>query len=208
MQPWLRMLFFLLVIKPLLAVIMGVNVFGRHHLRGLDQFILVANHNSHLDAAALLNLFPLQRLHRIHPVAASDYFMANRLLAWFSTTFLNVIPISRSGFTRSDNPITRMGEALEQGKSLILFPEGTRGQPEEMAPFKSGVAHLIRKYPQVPVVPVFLRGMGRSLPKGEYVLVPFFCDVVIGPPLYPMGSRDEIVAQLEQAVIRLENQIP
>jgi len=200
-----RLLFFLIFVKPLLFLVVGVNVFGRQHLLGQKQFILVANHNSHLDTLALMNLFPLSQLHRIHPVAASDYFLKNRLLAWFSQTFLNILPIARSQFTRQSNPLTHMGEVLSRGESLILFPEGTRGQPEAMAPFQTGIAHLIKKYPQVPVIPVYLKGMGRSLPKGETLLLPLFCDILIGPAQFFSGTKEEIVHQVQSAVEQLQN---
>jgi 1-acyl-sn-glycerol-3-phosphate acyltransferase len=196
----IRILFFLLMIKPLLAIVLGLNVFGRKNISGCGQFILVANHNSHLDACSLMNLFPLHRLHNIHPVAAGDYFLSNPILAWVSTTLLNIIPIPRDNITKTNNPITKMGEALDQGKSLILFPEGSRGQPEVMSEFKTGIAHLIKKYPTIPVIPVFLKGMGKSLPKGEAILVPFFCDAVIGEPKHYSGNKDEIVGQIQHDI--------
>jgi 1-acyl-sn-glycerol-3-phosphate acyltransferase len=204
MQHFARILFFLLVVKPLLLVILGVNVFQKDNLPKSRQFIMVANHNSHLDALALMNLFPLGRLHHIHPVAAADYFEVNPVMAWFSKTFLNIIPIPRTQLTKSNNPLKRMGEALENGHSLIIFPEGSRGQPEKMASFQTGVAHLAQKFPQVPVIPVFMRGMGRSLPKGEFILVPFFCDLIIGRPLFCSGKKEEILGSLELAMQQLQ----
>jgi 1-acyl-sn-glycerol-3-phosphate acyltransferase len=202
-----RILFFLAVVKPLLLVVLGLNVFGRQHLPQGQQFILIANHNSHLDTLALMNMFPLTQLHRIHPVAAGDYFLKNRLMAWFSQTFLNILPIARSNFTRETNPLTKMGDVLAQGDSLILFPEGTRGEPEIMAPFQTGIAHLIKKYPNVPVVPVFLKNMGRSLPKGEALLLPLFCDALIGPPCHFTGSKDDILAQIQATMSDLQQSL-
>jgi 1-acyl-sn-glycerol-3-phosphate acyltransferase len=194
------------VIKPILLIILGVNVFNAKNLPKNQQFIMVANHNSHLDAVALTNLFPLSQLHRIHPVAAEDYFFSTPLLGWFSSMFFNIIPIPRANISKSNNPLARMGEALEAGHSLIIFPEGSRGAPEEIAPFQTGIAHLIHKYPEIPIVPVFLRGMGRSLPKGEFVLVPFFCDVVIGAPLFCRGNKKEILNTLEKAIHQLQEE--
>ena len=105
--------------------------------------------------------------------------------------------------TKANNPIQRMCEVLKAGHSLIVFPEGSRGSPEAMAPFQSGIAHLIQKYPEIPVVPVYIQGMGRALPKGEFILVPFFCDLMIGEPLYLKGSKPEITQALEEAVCNL-----
>lgn len=207
MRTALQILFFVLFVKPLLSLLIGVNILGRENLSKAPQFILIANHNSHLDTLALLNLFPLSRLRRIHPVAASDYFMSNKILRWFSTTMMNILPIPRSSFTRANNPLTLMGEVLEAGDSLILFPEGSRGEPEQIAPFKTGIAHVLEKYPEVPVIPVFIKGMGKALPRGEMVLVPFFCDMAIGAPRLLQGSRREILQSLETAVYELREEI-
>jgi 1-acyl-sn-glycerol-3-phosphate acyltransferase len=206
MQNFLRILFFIAVVKPFLKLVLGVNVFGKNNLPARGQVILVANHNSHLDAVVLMNLFPLKQLRTVHPVAAADYFMQNAFLAWFSTTFLNILAIPRSGFTKSNNPLTRMGEVLEKGESLILFPEGSRGEPEKMAEFKTGIAHLIQKFPKVPVVPVFTKGLGKSLPKGEAVLVPFFTDIIIGEPRLFTGTKEQILSDLQAAILRLKEQ--
>ena len=126
-QRSVRILFFLLVVKPLLGVVLGMNVFNRHYLPVDHQCVVIANHNSHLDALALMNLFPLRKLHEIRPVAAADYFMTNPVMAWFATTCMNIIPIPRTGITKTNNPITAMEAALAEGQSLIVFPEGTRG---------------------------------------------------------------------------------
>lgn len=201
-----RILYFCFVVKPLLGILLGTNIWGHHNLPNnwSQPFIIVANHNSHLDACTLMNLFPLQKLRQIRPVAAADYFMTNPLLRWVSTVLLNIIPIPRSNITKENNPITKMGQALEAGHSLIIFPEGSRGQPEVMQAFKSGIAHLIKKHPDVPVISVFLKGMGRSLPKGELVLVPFFCDVIIGIPKHYQGSKTEITEALTAEIHQLQ----
>lgn len=205
MQNIVRILFFLLIVRPLLGLVLGINLYGKSNLPKGRQFIMVANHNSHLDTAALLNLFPLSQLQRIHPVAAEDYFNANPLLASFSKICFNILPIPRNNITKSNNPIKRMCEILDAGDSLILFPEGSRGQPEALAPFQAGIAHLIQKYPTLPIVPVYMKGMGRSLPKGEFILVPFFCDLAIGAPLFLTGSKEVITSTLEKTVIELQH---
>ena len=86
---------------------------------------------------------------------------------------------------------------------MILYPEGSRGEPEHMIAFKKGIAHLARRFPQVPVVPVFLYGLGKILPKGRYLPVPFICDVVIGKPLYGERNIDVFMRKLESNFERL-----
>jgi 1-acyl-sn-glycerol-3-phosphate acyltransferase len=198
---------FALVLRPFMALFIGLRVRGREHLPRRGPFILVANHSSHLDTLSLLSLFPLRQLPQIRPVAAADYFERNKFVSAFSKTFFNILPIARKGITRETNPVSRMETALRAGQSVIIFPEGTRGTGEAIAHFHSGVAHLIEKCPQVPVVPAYLVNMGRSLPKGEWIPVPFFCEVRLGAPRTLQGDRREITASLETAVRELREAI-
>jgi 1-acyl-sn-glycerol-3-phosphate acyltransferase len=96
-----------------------------------------------------------------------------------------------------------MEATLRAGNSLILFPEGTRGIGEEVTRFHSGIAHLVERCPDIPILPAYLVNMGRSLPKGEWIPVPFFCEVRIGQPQLFTGTRREITTALEEAVRRL-----
>ncbi len=198
-----QMMFFALAIKPFMALFIGLRVRGREHLRETDPFILIANHSSHLDTMSLLSLFPLRRLRRIRPVAAADYFERNRFVSVLTKTLFNILPIARKNITAENNPIRRMREAIEAGDSILIFPEGTRGSGQEMGEFRSGVAHLIEKMPGVAIVPAYLVNMGRSLPKGEFIPVPFFCEIRIGAPRILQGSRPEITKALEAAVHEL-----
>ncbi len=159
-------LFFALGVKPFLVLFIGLRVSGREHLPASDPFILVANHSSHLDTASLLALFPAARLRSIRPVAAADYFERTRFRAWVSRTFFNILPIARGRLTPETNPLPKMLAALEAGESLIVFPEGTRGGGDEVGHFKSGIAHLVERAPQVPVVPAYLRNMGARAAEG------------------------------------------
>jgi 1-acyl-sn-glycerol-3-phosphate acyltransferase len=203
MRGALQVAFFALVVRPFMALFIGLRVRGRELLPAADPFVLIANHTSHLDTVSLLSLFPLRRLARVRPVAAADYFERTRLRSWLSHTLFNILGVERKRVTKEANPLARMLESLRAGDSLILFPEGTRGTGGEAGHFLPGVAHLVEAAPEVPVVPAFLVNMGRSLPKGEWLPVPFFCEVRLGPPLHPRGSRDEILRQLEAAVAAL-----
>jgi 1-acyl-sn-glycerol-3-phosphate acyltransferase len=199
-----QIVFSALILRPFMALFIGLRVRGRERLPKNDPFILVANHSSHLDTLSLLSLFPLSRLAKVRPVAAADYFERNRVVSTMSRAFFNILPIKRRGLTPETNPIPQMEAVLRAGQSLIIFPEGTRGLPGSPAHFHSGAAHLIEKCPGIPVIPVYLINMGRSLPKGEWIPVPFFCEVRIGAPCQPQGNRREVTAALENAVRELE----
>ncbi|HKX17727.1 MAG TPA: lysophospholipid acyltransferase family protein [bacterium] len=202
-----QILFFVFVIRPFVTLFIGLRVQGKEMLPARDPFVLIANHSSHLDTVSLLSLFPLRRLPRIRPCAAADTWERTRWIAFLSRTLFNTLAIARRNITAQTHPVRRMHEALARGESLILFPEGTRGNGETMASFRPGIAHLIEEAPDIPVVPAYLTNMARSLPKGEWVPVPFICAVRLGRPLLVAGTRDEILKTLERAVLELKENV-
>lgn len=206
MDQFLRRLFFLLIVWPVTQIVLGLNVRHRDRLPRSGPALVVANHNSHLDTMVLMTLFPFRLFPKIRPVAAMDYFLRNRALAWLSLSILGIIPLQRSGFSFHEDPLSECSRALERGDILILFPEGSRGEAERLSNFKTGIAHLAKRHPEVPVIPVFLHGLGKALPKGEAVLVPFFCDVFVGEPQYWTGDRRSFMNCLEHAMKTLADE--
>ncbi|TWU08598.1 lysophospholipid acyltransferase family protein [Allorhodopirellula heiligendammensis] len=202
-QPVLRYLFFLIVVRPVMLVIMGMNVRGQERLAERGPMLVVANHNSHLDTFALMTLFPMNELHRVRPVAAADYFLRTRWFAWFSIRVLGIIPIDRDVRRGRGHPLDPISEQLNQGAIVLLFPEGTRGEPEQREPFQRGIAHLARRHPDVPIVPVFMYGLGKALPRGEGLLVPFFIDAYVGERLQWTGNKDTMMERLDTEFQRL-----
>ena len=192
---FLRFIFFAIFVKFIVLIILGLNIRHKKRLSLKAPAIIVSNHNSHLDTLVLINLFPLKLLPKIRAVAAADYFLKNKWIAWFAQEIIGIVPISRKG-QRSSDPLIPCYQALDEGKILIIFPEGTRGEPEQLSQFKKGVAHLAEKYPDVPVVPIFMHGLGKSLPKGEFLLVPFFCDVFVGEALYGHQDKNKFMEAL------------
>ena len=203
MNRLLKILFLVLIIRPLVLVIFGLNVRHRTRLPLDGPAIIVANHNSHMDTVVLISLYPIRHLFKLRPVAAADYFMSNRFMTWFSLKIMGIIPIDRRSREKGENPFQGVTDAIENGDIVILFPEGTRGEPEQMAEFKKGVSHLIERHPDVPVTPVFIHGAGKALPRGSWFPVPFFCDVFIGTPLGWPGSREAFMTALREAMTRL-----
>lgn len=204
----LRFLFYACFVRPLVLLVLGLHVRGRAGLPRRGPALVVANHNSHLDVLVLLTLLGRKALPQVRVVAAADYFLKNRLLAWFARRIIGIIPLERGGPARRDS-LDPIVHALEAGHLVILFPEGTRGAPEQRAPLARGVAHVARRCPAVPVVPVWLDGCGKALPRGEALLVPFFCDVEVGASITsPPGPGAPALrawhADLEAEFARLE----
>jgi 1-acyl-sn-glycerol-3-phosphate acyltransferase len=206
MNRLLRFVFFRLVVRPVVGIALGVTVRHRERLPAAGPAVLVANHNSHLDTMVLMTLLPPRLLPKVRPVAAADYFLKNRLMAWFSLRIVGILPIVRGGGGKSD-PLAAVHEALARGEIVILFPEGSRGEPERLSEFKSGVAHLARAHPDVPVIPAFLHGLGKSLPKGSAVFVPFCCDVVVGEPIPWQEDRKLYLQDLRERMNALAGEV-
>ncbi|MBU2894727.1 1-acyl-sn-glycerol-3-phosphate acyltransferase [Colwellia sp. D2M02] len=206
MNRLLKILFFALVVKPVVFFCLGLNVFFKARLPRTGAAIIVANHNSHLDTMVLMSLYPLLSIHRIRPVAAADYFLSNRFLAWFSLNIIGIIPIKRRAGSAHSTLFDECHNALNNGDILVLFPEGSRGAPEQMSELKRGVHHLIKSRPTLNVAPVFLHGLGRALPKGEALLVPFNCDVVIGEPIAFVDDAKQYIHNVGKALSLLEAQ--
>ena len=179
----MKRLFFTLIVRPFVLLVFGIHVRGREHIP-TEPCIFVANHNSHLDTLVLMSLFPLGRIHRIRPVAAADYFMINPLVRWFSTRIIGIIPLHRKVEKSHTHPLEGVKNALLNGDSVIIFPEGSRGEAEQMSKFKTGIAHLAHMVLHIPIVPIRLGGAGKVLPKGEVLLVPFIIDITIAPSVW------------------------
>lgn len=206
MNRLLRWIFTLCIAYPVVLVWLGVSVANRRNLPLKGPAIVIANHNSHLDVLTLFTLFPLSTLTRVHPVAAADYFLSNRLMAWFALKVIGIIPIRRGGGAAQSNPLEGCIDALRQDKIIILFPEGTRGEPERFSEFKSGLWHLSRSLPEVPIVPVYMRGLGRAMGKGQRIPVPFFIDIWVDEPIFSHEDKAVFQNMLLQRFVILQEQ--
>lgn len=152
--------------------------------------IYYANHSSHLDGLVIWASLPPQMRPQVHPVAAADYWLGSRLRRYLALRIFRAVLVDRrppaERQEEAEAPrrdvLLPLKQALDNQHSLILFPEGTRGNGEQLNSFKSGLYHLSRAYPQVELVPVWLDNLNRVLPKGSRLVVPIICTATFGTP--------------------------
>jgi 1-acyl-sn-glycerol-3-phosphate acyltransferase len=135
----LRFLFFAVVVRAVILVALGLTVRHRERLPKDGPAILAGNHNSNLDALAMMSLMPLRLLPKLRPVAAMDYFYSSRLRGWFADQIVGIIPVKRGSGKEGGNPLLLAEQALDRGEILVIFPEGTRGEPETLQALKKGI---------------------------------------------------------------------
>jgi 1-acyl-sn-glycerol-3-phosphate acyltransferase len=176
------------------------------------QRVYIANHSSHFDFIVLWSYLPshLRRLTR--PVAARDYWERDMVRRYLAARVFNAVLIDRVATPGTASgqlgrqAVDQMAEALDDRHSLILFPEGTRGPGEDLAPFRSGLYHLCHARPAVEVVPVYLENLNRILPKGHLLPVPMLSRITFGAPLrlQPTEEKDAFLERARKAIQALK----
>jgi 1-acyl-sn-glycerol-3-phosphate acyltransferase len=165
-----------------------VRLYVRPRVEGVENlptegaFIIVANHNSHADTAVIFTALPGHVRKHFVAAAAQDYFFQGGPWQFFSRVLFNAIPISRDRRGGQD-PLRHVSRALREGYALLLFPEGTRSKDGSIGPFRGGIGRLIADFPGTPVVPTFLSGTARVMPKGKHFPRPFKVMVRFGAPM-------------------------
>lgn len=202
----LRLIIFTMIIKPIILIVLGLNIRRREWLPKEGPIVIIANHNSHLDTLVLLSLFQGKGFKKARPVAAGDYFFKNKLLKWFSINIMQIIPIERKMTRDIKGLFEPIVTALDEGSIIILYPEGSRGEPEKLSKYKSGIYYLMRERPDIPIQPLFLHGLGKSLPKGSKLFVPFFVDIFVGQTFLFNKNRKEFMDELNSRMNDLRNE--
>ena len=168
------------------------------------QRIYFANHSSHMDAIVIWSSLPAELRAKTRPVAAKDYWDKGALRRRIAIKDLKVVLIDRH-HTAHANPLDPLIQALHEGSSLIIFPEGTRRPQPLPSPFKSGLWRLMREFPDVELIPVYIENLHRSMPKGTLIPIPTICSVRFGAPLphSPDDSKENFLNRARNAVIQL-----
>ncbi|MGG5870259.1 lysophospholipid acyltransferase family protein [Pseudomonas peli] len=162
------------------------------------QRLYYANHSSHGDFVLLWASLPDELRRRTRPVAGADYWQRDGLRRYLINKVFNGVLIDRERATPETNPLQPMLDALDQGDSLILFPEGTRNLEDGLLPFKSGLYHLTRLRPDIELVPVWIANLNRVMPKGRALPLPLLCTLSFGTPLEHLQDENK-QAFLERA---------
>ena len=166
------------------------------HWRGCppkaEQRIYFANHQSHFDWVLIWASLPRELRARTRPIAARDYWTSSPFKHWITREVFNAVYVSRQR-TDDQDPLEPLAQALRDGDSLVLFPEGTRSSKADPALFKSGLFHLAEQFPEVSLIPTWIDNVQRVMPKGEVVPVPILCTVTFGAPLALRAGEDKRV---------------
>ncbi|KVQ71608.1 lysophospholipid acyltransferase family protein [Burkholderia ubonensis] len=168
------------------------------------QKIYFSNHTSHIDTLAILAALPRDVRAVVRPVAARDYWDSSDLKRHIAQKLLNVVLIDRHRETGGD-PLDPVRDALAQGHSIIIFPEGTRSAEALPQQFKSGLFHLASEFPNVALAPVYLENLQRIMPKGAIWPVPLICKVHFGANEARGDQEDKasFLARMRDALVAL-----
>jgi 1-acyl-sn-glycerol-3-phosphate acyltransferase len=184
------------------------------------QRIYFANHTSHLDFVVLWSALPSDIRARTRPIAAKDYWEETPLRLYIVKNVFNAVLLERGAVGKATTPeearfvarnlVEEMAGALGQENSLILFPEGTRGNGEQVGPFRAGLYHLAVRRPDVELVPAYLENLNRIMPKGEFLPVPMLSLLTFGKPMHvgPNEDKDAFLERAREAVTSLRRTGP
>jgi 1-acyl-sn-glycerol-3-phosphate acyltransferase len=199
------------VLRPTMEVLAAPDRRGLDRLNDIAEadppqpVIFAANHHSHVDTPLLLSSIPEPWRHRTFVAAAADYFFTSRVRSAASALVLNAIPIERTRVSRRS--ADDAAALIDDGWSLVIFPEGGRSPDGWGQPFRGGAAYLALRC-KVPVVPVHIEGTGRILRKGKRRPARSPTRLTFGEPLWPAEGDDSrrFAVRIERAVAVLADE--
>jgi|GEM_PF-660030 len=165
--------------------------------------IYIANHSSHADFLVFWTSLPTVLRATVRPVAATDYWLAGPLRRYLSRHVFRAVLVDRRDMDARRNPLWPMLDAIERGDSLILFPEGSRGDGAAISPFRCGLYHLARAIPGLEIVPVWIENTAKVLPRHAWLPAPVPCKLRFGAALRWDAAEDKqrFLERAREAVI-------
>ena len=194
------------MVRPIMSGLAQPTRRGADRLDGLSgPVVFAANHHSHIDTPLLLTSLPSPWRHHAVVGAAADYFFGTRITGAISALVIGAIPIDRAKISRASTDLAR--DLINEGWSLVVFPEGGRSPDGWGQPFRGGAA-FIAKRTNTPVVPVHIEGTGRILRKGKSTPTPSRTTVTFGEPMYCGDNEDARAfnARIEARVAELADE--
>ena len=197
------------MLRPSVALVAKPERRGYDRLLTIDEdqpVLFVANHHSHLDTSLLLTSIPLPWRHHLIVGAAADYFFDTHVKATLSALAMGAFPLDRHSTGRAT--ANQAAEIIDEGNSLLIFPEGGRSPDGWGQPFKGGAAYLAGRC-NVPIVPIYLHGTGTVWRKGQRLPKPARTAVLFGDPIWPREGENtrRLNARIEAAVSTLGDEL-
>jgi long-chain acyl-CoA synthetase len=199
---------------PLTRIFAHIHVSGRDNLEPLrGPVIFASNHQSLLDVPVILASLPSRWRYRVATAMAKEFFDAhffpehrglwarftNTLNYRLATFVFNAFPLPQHG-AGAEQTVRYMGELVEQGWSILIFPEGERSLTEDLLPFQLGVG-MIGSHLGIPVVPIRLIGLETILRRDWKFPRSGRVEVNIGKPLVLAGEAfGDLTKKVEDAV--------
>jgi len=194
------------VLNPLMDYYAARRASGKEKLEGVKgPVILVANHASHMDTPVILSALPRRLRKRTVVAAAADYFYRNRVVASLVSLIFNTVPIERrgggGGVSKNGSHLDKL---LDQGWSLLLYPEGTRSRGGMPGPLRRGAAVLAAAH-HLTIVPIRVTGTAQAMPPGRLwpkrlrskpVPKRHRIEVSFGEPITATGDPTELMEQV------------
>jgi len=209
------------ILRPLAARIVGqsIRLFARAitavraDWQGIEpiprQRVYYSNHTSNGDMPMIWSVLPPALRRDVRPVAAADYWLKNKLRAFVGPEVFNCVLIDRRPEV-DDKPMDKILAALDEGSSLIIFPEGNRNMTDaDLRPFKAGLYNMGLARPDVDLVPTWVANLNTIMPKGEIIPLPLICTVTFGASVHVQNgeSKEDFLARAAKALSDLKPEV-
>ena len=209
------------ILRPLAARIVGqsIRLFARAvtavraDWQGIEpiprQRVYYSNHTSNGDMPMIWSVLPPALRREVRPVAAADYWLKNKLRAFVGPEVFNCVLIDRRPEV-DDKPMDKILAALDEGSSLIIFPEGNRNMTDaDLLPFKAGLYNMGLARPDIDLVPTWVANLNTIMPKDEIIPLPLICTVTFGAPVHVQDgeSKDDFLTRAAKALSDLKPEV-